>query len=415
MATASYGRVPFKQQIAFFARKLGMPTTGWTDVYAEEHDWAFTVAGANRDEIVTDFQTAIRQAIEEGRTLEQFRADFDNIVAKHGWDYNGGRNWRSRVIYETNLRQSYNAGRYQQQMALIKVRPYIRYKHSDAVQHPRPVHESWNNKIWRADDPIWNVIFPANGWGCQCYTESLSEHDLKKLGKNGPDPAPTLNWREVTIGARSQNGPRTVRVPEGIDPGFEYAPGRARLNSAMPPQRPVPPIAGSAGGNGLPNLRPTDALPPARSLPASWLLPKGLSDAEYMTAFLNEFGATTEAPTIFSDAVGERLVIGDSLFRDAKGAVKVDKRERGQWMKVLAAALHDPDEIWVRMEWLHAVGAIALRRRYIARFIVEGETTPILAVFERGEDGWWGVTTFPSAGQHPDNWRVGVRLFRRDQ
>lgn len=413
--SASYGRVPFRQQILFMAAKLALNTTGWTDVYAQEHDWAFMVAGANRDDVLLRFQEAIQRAIEEGRTLEQFREDFDQIVADTGWDYNGGRNWRSRVIYETNMRQSYNAGRYEQQMKLAKAMPYIRYKHSDAVQHPRPIHASWNNKIWRATDPIWNVLFPANGWGCQCYTESLSERDMKRLGKDGPDPTPELKYHTVTIGKNSPNGPRTVSVPEGIDPGFEYAPGRARLNSAMPPQRPVPPIAGSAGGNGLPNLRPTDVLPPTRSLPASWLLSKGLSDAEYMAAFLDVFGATAETPALFQDAIGEHLVIGDTLFRNAKGAIKVDKRERSAWMKVLAAALHDPDEIWVRMEWLNAAGRLALRRRYVARFTVEGETTPTLAVFERGDDGWWGVTTYQSAEESADSWRVGVRLFRRDQ
>lgn len=414
-AGASYGRVPFRQQIEFFARKAKLPTTGWADVYAQEHDWAFMVAGANRDDILSDFQTAIRRAIEDGRTLEQFRQDFDAIVARYGWDYNGGRNWRSRVIYETNLRQSYNAGRYEQQMKLAKAMPYIRYKHSDAVQHPRPVHQSWNDKIWRADDPIWNVIFPANGWGCQCYTESLSERDLKRLGKTGPDPTPQLNYQSVTIGQRSPGGPRTVNVPEGIDPGFEYAPGRARLESAIPPQRPVPPVPGGAGGNGLPNLRPNDALPPPRALPASWLLPKGQPDADYVQAFLDEFGATPEAPAIFSDAIGERLVIGDGLFRDPAGVSKADKRGRGPWMKVLAAALHDPDEIWARLEWLGAAGRVAVRRRYVARFQVEGETTPTLAVFERGEDGWWDVTTFQGAQQSADDWRVGVRLYRREE
>lgn len=414
MASVAYGRVPFRQQIAFFANKLGLTTDGWTDVYGQEHDWAFSVAGANRDDIVADFQTAIRAAVEDGETLAQFRKRFDAIVAKHGWDYNGGRNWRSRVIYETNLRQSYNAGRYEQQMALAKAMPYIRYKHSDAVQHPRPVHQSWDDKIWRADDPIWDVIYPANGWGCQCYTESLSERDLQRLGKSGPDPTPDLEYETVTIGQRSANGPRSVRVPKGVDPGFDYAPGRARLKSAIPPEKPDPPIPGSAGGPGLPNRRPNDALPPARRLPASWLLPDDLSETDYAAAFLDEFGAAVDAPAIFTDVIGERLAIGGDLFRGASGALKVDKRGRGPWMKLLAEALRLPDEIWVRLEWLNSTGKMVVRRRYVARFIVEGETRPTLAVFERGADGWWGVTTYQSENEAAESWRVGVRLYRRD-
>lgn len=225
MASVAYGSLPFKQQIAFFREKTNVLTESWLDVWQAEHVNAFMVAGANRIDLVADFREAIRAAVEDGETLAQFRTRFDGIVAKHGWDYNGGRNWRSRVIYETNLRQSYNAGRYAQQMKLAKTLPYIRYRHNDAVQHPRPVHQSWDGKIWRADDPVWQTIFPANGWGCQCYTESLSERDLKRLGKSGPDPSPRLTPVEVLVGQRSPGGPRLVRTFEGIDPGFAYAPG----------------------------------------------------------------------------------------------------------------------------------------------------------------------------------------------
>lgn len=103
---AAYGSLPFVEQIEFFRRKLNLPTDGWTDVRLHEHDWAFVVAGANRDAIVSDFRAAVEKAIAGGSTLEDFRKDFDRIVATHGWDYNGGRNWRSRVIYDTNLATS---------------------------------------------------------------------------------------------------------------------------------------------------------------------------------------------------------------------------------------------------------------------------------------------------------------------
>ncbi|MFV9492170.1 hypothetical protein ACNUI5_09110 [Pseudomonas aeruginosa] len=56
----------------------------------------------------------MEKAIADGTTLEEFRRDFDRIVAKYGWSYRGGRNWRSRVIYETNMRGSYMAGRLEQ-------------------------------------------------------------------------------------------------------------------------------------------------------------------------------------------------------------------------------------------------------------------------------------------------------------
>ncbi|WP_374607123.1 phage minor head protein [Thermomonas sp.] len=235
MAKVAPGSLPFQQQIAFLRNKRNVLTESWVDVWGSQHDNAFMVAGANRIELVADFRDAVRGAVEDGETLEAFRKRFDTIVAKHGWDYTGGRNWRSRVIYETNLRQSYNAGRWHQEQALKKVMPWKQYKHSDAVMHPRPVHQSWDGMVLHIDDPAWKVIHPMNGWGCQCYTQLLSDRDMKRLGKTGADPSPDLKWVDVMVGQRSASGPRLVRTVEGIDPGFAYAPGSS-LDS-WPPAR----------------------------------------------------------------------------------------------------------------------------------------------------------------------------------
>ena len=409
MASAAFGALPFSEQIAFFQRKLNLPTTTWTDIYTKEHDWAFVVAGANRDAIVADFRAAVEKAITSGTTLEDFRRDFDVIVAKHGWDYNGGRNWRSRVIYDTNLATSYAAGRYEQ----LQAAPYWQYEHADWVQHPRELHLSWNGLVLEKDDPFWQTHFPPNGWGCQCTVRGLWRRDLEKLGKSGPDETPEVNLVDQVIGKNSPNGPRTVRVPEGIDPGFEYAPGSGRMRSAIPPEVPEPPVPGSAGGPGLPNAQPDWPLPPSRPFDASKMLPDGLAPEEYAAAYLREFGATLTQPAIFEDVTGERLVIGTDLFTDAKGVIKADKRGRHVYMPMLAQALKHPDEIWVRVEWQYGQKRAVVRRRYIARFEVEGEETPALAVFEVGSDGWLGVTTFPGTSQSYNDWRVGVNLYRR--
>lgn len=236
MAAVAYGSLPFQQQISFFRNKRNVLTESWVDLWESEHDNGFMVAGANRIDLVADFRDAVRRAIEDGETLTDFRTRFDGIVAKHGWDYNGGRNWRSRVIYETNLRQSYNAGRWAQEQRLKKARPWKQYRHSDAVEHPRPVHKGWDLKVWHIDDPIWQIIHPQNGWGCQCYTQTLSDRDLKRLGKTGPDEPLQLEWTEVLVGQRSPGGPRLVRTPVGIDPGFAYAPG-ASLDTWPTPRR----------------------------------------------------------------------------------------------------------------------------------------------------------------------------------
>ena len=218
-------RLAFDEQIRFFRRKLNLSTESWTDIWRSQHDRAFMVAGAARVDLVNDLRDAVDAAIAVGETLESFRSRFDGIVEKHGWSYKGGRNWRTRVIYETNLRTSYAAGRYEQMKEIAARRPYWRYRHSHASESPRLDHQSWDGLVLRHDDPWWNIHYPPNGWGCKCSVESLSERDLERLGKDGPDEAPALRTRRVTVGARGRN-PQTVTVPEGVDPGWDYAPGR---------------------------------------------------------------------------------------------------------------------------------------------------------------------------------------------
>lgn len=219
-----YRNLPFNEAIAFFRNKIDMPSDRWTDVWKDSHDVGFMVAGAAKADLLNDLRNAVDRAISEGTTLEQFRRDFDEIITRTGWDYRGGRGWRTRVIYETNLRTSYAAGRHAQltDPDLLRVRPYWRYLHGGSAD-PRPEHLSWDGLVLPADDPWWNEHYPPNGWGCSCKVVAVGPDDLKRLGKDGPDQAPATErapWSDTT-GARQED------VPKGIDPGFNYPPGRS--------------------------------------------------------------------------------------------------------------------------------------------------------------------------------------------
>lgn len=413
MPKLKYGKVRFEEQIEFYKRKIPTPTLSWTDVYSAEHDYAAVVAGAHKREIIEDFASAINDFIENGKTLEQFRQTFDEIVVRHGWQYNGGRNWRTRIIYETNLRSSYQAGRYAQLNEMRDTLPYWEYVHSDEVARPRWEHLGWDGLILRNDDPWWQTHFPINAWGCKCSVIGRSQDYMDKHGLK-PDRAPETEWEEKTIGIRSGN-PRTVRVPKGIDPGFEHIPGAGRLESQT-----MPPL----DDNGEPKRisvypeRPPLVAPllKPRTVPASKLLPLEQQDVYYIERFLEEFGATLTEPVIFEDVIGESLVISSSFFTSRSGHTKAKKRGRERYLRLLAEAIKKPDEIWVRAEYHHLHKLLLVRRRYIARFDVEGEggKVPTLAVFDVGKQGWEGVTTFAAdSEEYLEQVRTGILLYRR--
>ena len=216
--------LPFREAIRFFRAKQRIPTAAWTDIWQAQHAKAFVVAGAQREALLADFQGAIAKALEDGTTLAEFRRDFDAIVARHGWRFKGGRDWRSRVIFDTNLRSAHAAGKWEQIERLKDSAPFLRYV-AVLDDRTRPDHAAWHGTVLPADDPWWDTHYPPNGWYCRCTVQQLSERDLERRSLTVSAAAPPAPL--VTHTVATPAGPRTVRIPEGIDPGFAFNAGKA--------------------------------------------------------------------------------------------------------------------------------------------------------------------------------------------
>lgn len=406
MADVSYGSLPFAEQIAFFRRKVNVNTQSWLDVWQQAHDHAFMVAGANRDDLVLDFRQAVDAAIANGETLEQFRKRFDSIVAKYGWDYNGGRNWRSRVIYETNLRTSYAAGRWQQLQSIKQRVPYWEYVHSDAVQHPRPQHLAWNGLVLSADDPWWHSHFPPNGWGCQCTVRGRSKRDLADMGKSGPDQAPPLDMQQVTIGQRSPGGPRDVETPAGVDPGFGYAPGRdAWLREQA--QRAI------EAESAAPNAWVTEATDNAASmrLPA---IPNAMPAPVPLGMVVTDAGvASRDAAALLGGATRVFNVHGLPVTVDAEtmGPQVAAAGADSALLPLVIDAAADPAEVWIAPQTAQAGDATRLRTMLVKRYaLADGSNVTLLVEVERGVVVRWRAV--PDANIAPlDDARSGLLWY----
>ncbi len=219
-ATVSVFDQPFEEAARYLRQKAAVPTKSYRDVWDAAHSKMFMVAGAQTEALVKDFQGAIAKAIEKGTTLDEFRQDFDKIVQTHGWQYKGTRGWRSQIIFETNLNTAYAAGRYAKLTApdTLKQFPGWQYNHSGA-KHPRLEHKAWDGKIWPANDPVWNEIFPPNGYRCGCFVTPVSARAIDRKGRY--DSVPDLDQ----IGTDQ---------PRGVDPSFAYNPGAAWLARTVP-------------------------------------------------------------------------------------------------------------------------------------------------------------------------------------
>jgi len=188
-----------KAAIKFFRGKDGvfMPTRTYRDMAGEMHGHAFMVAGATKVDMLRDFYDAVNRAITKGSSIGAFRKDFDDIGGRYGWDYTGGRAWRTRAIYDTNMTVAYQAARYQAMTDpdVLEDKPYWEYRIGFA-QHHRPDHMALNGTILPADDAFWAEAWPPNGWGCHCWVKALTAEVAKALGISDKAPAfiPQDGW-----------------------------------------------------------------------------------------------------------------------------------------------------------------------------------------------------------------------------
>lgn len=258
--------LPPREAIAFLLQKGSVGTRRWDDVWKAGHTRAFMVAGVQAGDLLEGVRRAVQRGIAEGTTLAAFRADLQPLLERLGWAARGEGyvGWRTRLVYETNLRSAYAAGDYEQRTEpeVLEAFPYWRYRHSGA-RDPRPEHKAWDGLVLRADDPWWQTHHPPNGWGCGCWVEPLTAAELGRLGKPGPDSAPPIVTRVWTDRASG----RTERVPVGIDPGWDYNVGAAWRQvrdlppGTLPPDWPPPAPAHAA-------IVPRQPAPPPAPPPA---------------------------------------------------------------------------------------------------------------------------------------------------
>lgn len=282
---------------------------------------------------------------------------------------------------------------------------YLRYS-AILDGRTRPEHREWHGLILPWDHAFWRTHYPPNGWHCRCTVEVLTDRDLARRGMKPTAEADVPTIVEESRFVDTPLGPETLRVPKGIDIGFGYNVGESWLAGTVPPalQHPLPPFGTPAPPHNLPPLppRPVD---PAR------ILPDDLPEADYVAAFLAEFGAAPGRPVGFRDVTGTALAVGEELFLAADGKSKAKKLGRHPYMLLLADALKDPDEVWV--DWEDVRGVPTLRRRYVRRVDLP-DKAGALTVFEWSGEGWWGTTTFaPDKEAYVERQRGGVLLYQR--
>jgi hypothetical protein len=233
---------PAPEVTRFFEEKAFKPSFHWRDVLPEEHSFAFTVAKAVKAEVLTELRDAVAKAIRTGQTLEAFKTDLEPTLKSLGWwgkqnlidPKTGeliaaqlGSPRRLKTIYWANTRTARAAGHWERAQRTKRVLPYFIYRIGPS-ENRRLHHVAREGTIRPVDDPIWDDWFPPNGWGCKCWLRQISQEETDTRG--GVSEPPDIPLVEVL----NKRTGKTELIPQGIDPGWNTNPGKARAKNLIP-------------------------------------------------------------------------------------------------------------------------------------------------------------------------------------
>lgn len=416
--SAQYLSLPFRDAISFFRQKVSLPTESWDDLWKGMHSRAFVVAGATKAELVGDLRKAVDRAISQGTTLAEFRKDFDSIVETHGWNYKGGRNWRSAVIYDTNLSVAYDAGHYKARNdpAVLAARPYLRYLASRSA-HPREEHIRWYNLVLPYDHPFWETHTPRNGWGCKCGVTTVSERELAELQAEFEDSGTPIRTKAPKLETYDYVNRKTgeiSKVPKGIDPGWDYNPGKAAWGKQLS-QKAMSEYQGMKAdawevltpGNwatfGLADRLAPDS--PVASMGAK------ITDSQLATAALEKVIGGKEQIYSFTAKDGFRydIVVNAEVLIDHMDLI------RTPYLPFLPEVLTDPQEVWQRFDQHKGTGKVVLRQRIIKILSLGKGRKGLLVVCEAKNGLIEAWTMMPvRSWTYINKQRTGELVYRRE-
>lgn len=258
--SAVFGMPP-EEAVKWFEQKGYAITWQWQELWQEAQARAFTVAGVTRLEILNDIRSGLADALKNGKTLEQFINELTPLLQRKGWwgrdaqvnketgeiSGKGLTSARLKLIYQQNMQTAFMAGRYKAMQAAVVTHPNWQYV-AVMDNRTRPAHAAINGRVFRADDPIWNSIYPPNGFRCRCRVRPMTDGAVSREDLTVTDSAPYTDSKEVSLSPRNPDAAmvkvttfKTPDMPHAFSPdaGFNYNAGRSGFQPELDRYQPT--------------------------------------------------------------------------------------------------------------------------------------------------------------------------------
>ena len=423
-------RLPPAEAMAFMdGRQLTADTYHWHDLWRDEHQRAFTVSRLARGDLLEALQASLAKSVAGDLSRRDWIKSTEQLLKNAGWwgttevtDPRTGEMLKTRfnharlqLIFDTNVRQAAAAGQWQRMLRNQRTHPFARYVAMDD-DRTRPQHRAWHNVTLPLDDPWWSTHRPPNGYRCRCRVIGVTQREYDQgevldrpgaetdrkapivrapMAKTAP-PEALRDWRNPATGA-------IEKIPDGIDPGFDYNPGTTGRSQAFEAMvqaklaRMLPAVAEAASTAGVLPPRVAKEVPgqdnwvtlgltDLRDMPPSMAAPNLLAPGATVQDAVQVLRVALDVPTNgarFVETPTGLVAIFDKLLSHVVEK-RLDRRER--FGSFVLPTLQQPDEVWET-----AYDDATTRRRFIKLF--SDSKYDLLVIVREGPDGavLWNV------------------------
>ncbi len=155
---------------------------GLTQQYQRD---AFTISGVSDVRLIQKIRDELADVLQNGGTQRDFEKAAARLTSEAGVEELNA--FTLDTVFQTNMHKAYALGRYEQMKhpAVTGLLSFWQYL-TVGDDRVRPEHAVLDGFVAREADPVWNKIYPPNGFNCRCIVIPILEHEALAIDKDAP-------------------------------------------------------------------------------------------------------------------------------------------------------------------------------------------------------------------------------------
>lgn len=143
-------------------------------------------------------------------TFGEFKKKAAPILGQYNVNY-------LKTEYDTAYATAQNNARYYELLRLKDTYKSWRYM-TVGDNRVRPAHRALHGRVFKANDPAFDAIYPPNGWGCRCYVEAVNDEpnttydDAVQLLQEEPATPDKSTWDVMVEGGWNKNRAKRAEI-----------------------------------------------------------------------------------------------------------------------------------------------------------------------------------------------------------